>query len=155
MVSWWSAKKPRKQTRRAPRWVERAENRMECFKLYCSVRSRSVRLWRDDLHDHRGGLRRCLDPKVGQEGLNILEDQINGIELTKKLVNIVVVYKTMLKKIQYFLKLKTPGALRSFSSVFQKKLWVIWTFFRRFHWTRQSVPFTALNAIAMVTSSHA
>ena len=69
---------------------------MEYFKLHCSVRSRSVRLWRDDLHDHRGGLRRCLDPKVGQEGLNILEDQINGIELTKKLVNIVVVvYKTI------------------------------------------------------------
>ena len=96
------------------------------LKLHCSVRSRSVRFWRDDLHDHRGGLRRCLDPEVGQEGLKILEDQINGIELTKKLVNIVVVvYKTMLKKIQYFLKLKTPGALRSFSSVFQKKLWVI------------------------------
>ena len=59
------------------------------LKLHCSVRSRSVRLWRDDLHDHRGGLRRCLDPEVGQEGLRILEDQINGIELTKKLVNIV------------------------------------------------------------------
>ena len=54
------------------------------LKLHCSVRSRSVRLWRDDLHDHRGGLRRCLDPEVGQEGLKILEDQINGIELTKK-----------------------------------------------------------------------
>ena len=84
MVSWWSAKKPRKQTRKAPRWVEKAENRMEYFKLHCSVRSRSVRFWRDDLHDHRGGLRRCLDPEVGQEGLKILEDQINGIELTKK-----------------------------------------------------------------------
>ena len=105
--------------------MEKAENRMEYFKLHCSVRSRSVRRWRDDLHDHRGGLRRCLDPEMGQEGLKILEEQINGIELKKKLVNIVVVYKTMLKKIQYFLKLKTPGALRSFSSVFQKKLWVI------------------------------
>ena len=31
MVSWWSAKKPRKQTRKAPRWVEKAENRMEYF----------------------------------------------------------------------------------------------------------------------------
>ena len=91
MVSWWSAKKPRKQTRKAPRWVEKAENRVEYFKLHCSVCSRSVRFWRDDLHDHRGGLRRCLDPEVGQEGLKILEDQINGIELKKKLVNIVVV----------------------------------------------------------------
>ena len=64
--------------------MERAENRMECFELYCSVRSRSVRLWRDDLHDHRGGLRRCLDPEVGQEGLKILEDQIKRIELKKQ-----------------------------------------------------------------------
>ena len=64
--------------------MEKAENRMEYFRLHCSVRSRSVRFWRDDLHDHRGGLRRCLDPEVGQEGLKILEDQINKIELKKK-----------------------------------------------------------------------